>query len=158
MKITIICVGKIKEKYLKNAIDEYIKRLKRYIKLEIIEIQDEKVPENLSINEENMIKCEEGKKISKHIKDGFTIALAIEGKQISSENFAQLIQNHMTNGISHINFIIGGSIGLYQNIIDNANYILSFSKMTFPHQLMRVILLEQIYRAERILNNEPYHK
>lgn len=158
MKITIICVGKIKEKYLNDAINEYTKRLKKYLKIEIIEVSDEKVPETFSISEENIAKNEEGKRIAKHMKDSFTIALAINGIQMSSEDFAGFIQKSMNNRISHISFIIGGSIGLDEKITNNADYLMSFSKMTFPHQLMRVILLEQIYRAEKILANEPYHK
>lgn len=158
MKVSIICIGKIKEKYFTMAIDEYSKRLSKYIKLNIIELPDEKAPENLSPNEEIAIKQKEGEKILKHIKDEYVVALCIDGKELDSVALANFVQTNRTKGISHISFVIGGSLGLHQNVIDRANFKLSFSKMTFPHQLMRVILLEQIYRAERILKNEPYHK
>lgn len=158
MKVSIICVGKIKEKYFTMAIDEYSKRLSKYIKLNIIELPDEKAPENLSVVDEENIKLKEGEKILKNIKDEFVVALCIDGKQLDSLELANFIQNNRNKGISHIYFIIGGSLGLHKNVIDRANFKLSFSKMTFPHQLMRVILLEQIYRTERILKNEPYHK
>ncbi len=158
MKISIICVGKIKEKYFTMAIDEYSKRLSKYIKLNIIELLDEKAPENLSKAEEESIKQKEGEKILKHIKDEYVIALCIDGKELDSVELANFIQNTRTRGISHITFVIGGSLGLHKNVINRADFKLSFSKMTFPHQLMRVILLEQIYRSERILKNEPYHK
>ena len=158
MKVSIICIGKIKEKYFKMAIDEYSKRLSKYIKLNIVELLDEKAPENLSLADEENIKLKEGEKILKNIKDEFVIALCIDGKELDSISLANFIQNNKNKGISHISFVIGGSLGLHKNVIDRANFKLSFSKMTFPHQLMRVILLEQIYRAERILKNEPYHK
>ena len=158
MKISIICVGKIKEKYFTMAIDEYSKRLSKYIKLNIIELLDEKAPENLSKAEEEAIKQKEGEKILKNIKDEYVIALCIDGKELDSVELANFIQNTRTRGISHITFVIGGSLGLHKNVINRADFKLSFSKMTFPHQLMRVILLEQIYRSERILKNEPYHK
>lgn len=158
MKVSIICIGKIKEKYFTMAIDEYSKRLSKYIKLNIVELLDEKAPENLSLADEENIKLKEGEKILKNIKDEFVVALCIDGKEFDSISLAKFIQDNKNNGISHISFVIGGSLGLHKNVIDRANFKLSFSKMTFPHQLMRVILLEQIYRAERILKNEPYHK
>lgn len=158
MKVSIICIGKIKEKYFTMAIDEYSKRLSKYIKLNIVELLDEKAPENLSLADEENIKLKEGKKILKNIKDEFVVALCIDGKELDSISLANFIQDNKNKGISHILFVIGGSLGLHKNVIDRANFKLSFSKMTFPHQLMRVILLEQIYRAERILKNEPYHK
>ena len=159
MRISIICVGKIKEKYLKLGIDEFKKRLSKYCKLEIIELDDEKAPENLSDKEMLMIKEKEGKKILSKIKDNsYVIALAIDGKNLSSEELADMINNLGVRGNSHIVFIIGGSLGLSDEILSRANYKLSFSKMTFPHQLMRLILLEQVYRAYRINNGEPYHK
>ena len=159
MRISIICVGKIKEKYLKLGIDEFTKRLSKYCKLEIIELDDEKAPENLSDKEMLMIKEKEGKKILSKIKDNsYVIALAIDGKNLSSEELADTINNLGVRGNSHIVFIIGGSLGLSDEILSRANYKLSFSKMTFPHQLMRVILLEQIYRATTINNNITYHK
>ena len=159
MRISIICVGKIKEKYLKLGIDEFKKRLSKYCKLEIIELDDEKAPENLSDKEMLMIKEKEGKKILSKIKDNsYVIALALDGKNLSSEELADTINNWGVRGNSHIGFIIGGSLGLSDEILSRANYKLSFSKMTFPHQLMRLILLEQVYRAYRINSGEPYHK
>ena len=159
MRISIICVGKIKEKYLKLGIDEFKKRLSKYCKLDIIELDDEKAPEYLSDKEMLMIKEKEGKKILSKIKDNsYVIALAIDGKNLSSEELADTINNLGVRGNSHIVFIIGGSLGLSDEILSRANYKLSFSKMTFPHQLMRLILLEQVYRAYRINSGEPYHK
>lgn len=159
MKITLICVGKLKEKYLKQGVDEYAKRLGRYCNLEIIELQDEKTPDNASEAVEIMIKNKEGERILKALKeDSYVIALAIEGKMLSSEELAEEIQSLTVSGISHISFIIGGSLGLSEDVLKRANRKLSFSKMTFPHQLMRMILLEQVYRAYRIIHNHPYHK
>lgn len=159
MKITILCVGKIKEKYLAMAIDEYSKRLSRYCKLEIIEVPDEKTPEQASQAQEMQIKNLEGERILKYIKDGaYLITLAIDGKTLSSEEFADKIDQLGVSGSSHLIFVIGGSLGLSDDILSKADYKLSFSQMTFPHQLMRVILLEQIYRAYRINLNQPYHK
>jgi 23S rRNA (pseudouridine1915-N3)-methyltransferase len=159
MNISVITVGKIKEKYLRDAIDEYSKRLGRYCKLDIIEVADEKTPDNASEKEELQIKDKEGEAILKHIKDNmFLIALAIDGKQLTSEELAGLIKDLGVKGESNIAFVIGGSLGLSKAVLSRANYKLSFSKMTFPHQLMRVILLEQVYRGYRIINGEPYHK
>ena len=159
MKITLLTVGKIKEKYFTMAISEYKKRLSRYCKLEIIEATDEKTPDNASEHEEDLIRAKEGDRLAKYIKDGaYVISLAINGKQHSSEEFADKIDKLGINGVSHIIFIIGGSIGIDKDILKNSNELLSFSKMTFPHQLMRVVLLEQIYRAYRINAGEPYHK
>lgn len=159
MKITLITVGKIKEKYLKMAIDEYNKRLSAYCKLKIIELSDEKAPENMSEKEENLILKKEGERILKNIKvDSFVIALDIQGKGLSSEELAKKINDLGVQGKGDITFIIGGSLGLWEDILKRANYKLSFSKMTFPHQLMRVNLLEQIYRSFRINSNHPYHK
>ena len=159
MRINIVCVGKIKEKYLKLGIDEFKKRLSKYCKLEIIELEDEKAPENLSDKEMLMIKEKEGKKILTKIKDNsYVIALAIDGKNLSSEELAETINKLGVRGISNITFVIGGSLGLSDEVLSRADYKLSFSKMTFPHQLMRLILLEQVYRAYRINNGEPYHK
>ena len=159
MKITIISVGKIKEKYLKDAISEYSKRLGRYCKLDIVEVQDEKTLDNASEGMERQIRFKEAERIARYIKeDSYVIALAIEGRKLSSEELAEKIGTLGVQGTSHITFIIGGSIGLDESILRRADYLLSFSKMTFPHQLMRVILLEQIYRGYRILANEPYHK
>lgn len=159
MKITVITVGKIKEKYLKDAIDEYSKRLSKYCKLEIVEVADEKTPDNASEVVEDAIRSKEAERILKFVKDdAFVITLEINGKQLSSEELADKIEKLAVQGTSHIIFIIGGSIGLGQEVLQKSNYALSFSKMTFPHQLMRVILLEQIYRSYRIINGEPYHK
>ncbi|MCQ4836269.1 23S rRNA (pseudouridine(1915)-N(3))-methyltransferase RlmH [[Clostridium] symbiosum] len=159
MKITVITVGKIKEKYLEDAIAEYSKRLSRYCKLEIIQVADEKTPDRASEVVETQIKDKEGERILSHIKDtAYVVALAIEGKMISSEELAELIDGLGVRGESHIQFVIGGSLGLSKKVLERADYKLSFSRMTFPHQLMRMILLEQIYRSYRIVNGEPYHK
>ena len=159
MKIELICVGKLKEKYLVQAIDEYSKRLSRYCKLSIIELADEKTPDNASEKEELMIKNKEGEKILGKISDSaFVIALDLKGKMISSEELASFIADCGVRGNSHIVFVIGGSLGLSEEVLQRANYKLCFSKMTFPHQLFRVMLLEQVYRGFRINNGEPYHK
>lgn len=159
MKITLITVGKIKEKYFTDAIAEYAKRLSRYCKLEIIEVADEKTPDNASEGLENQIKEKEGERIFSKVPDNaYVVALAIDGKQLSSEELADKMEKWNVNGVSHLVFIIGGSLGLTQKVLNRADYSLSFSKMTFPHQLMRVVLLEQIYRSFRIRNHEPYHK
>lgn len=159
MNINVIGVGKIKEKYLKLGIDEFKKRLSKYCKLDIIELDDEKAPEKLSEKEMLMVKEKEGKKILSKIKDtSYVIALAIDGKNLSSEELADKMSDLAVRGNSNITFVIGGSLGLSDEVLDRADYKLSFSKMTFPHQLMRLILLEQVYRAYRINNNEPYHK
>jgi 23S rRNA (pseudouridine1915-N3)-methyltransferase len=159
MNISIISVGKLKEKYLKEGIEEYKKRLSRYCTIEIIEVPDEKAPENLSIKEEEQVKEKEGQAILKHIKDNtYVIALDIKGKMLSSEELSELLGELALTGNSTIAFVIGGSLGLSKEVLQRANYKLSFSKMTFPHQLMRLILLEQVYRGYRILKGEPYHK
>ena len=159
MNITIISVGKLKEKYLKQAIDEYSKRLSRYCKLEIIELPDEKTPDNASEKEEQQIKDKEGDLILSKIKENMhVVAMDLKGENLTSEQFASYIENCGVMGNSNIAFIIGGSLGLSQKVIKRANYKLCFSKMTFPHQLFRVMLLEQIYRGFRISNGEPYHK
>ena len=159
MKITILCVGKVKEKYFTGAIDEYAKRLSRYCKLEIVEVADEKTPDGASTALEEQIKQKEGERLLKYIpEDAYVCVLAIEGKQLTSEQLSEKIGELGVRGVSHIVFIIGGSLGLWDVVIKKADFLLSFSKMTFPHQLMRVILLEQIYRGYRILQGEPYHK
>lgn len=159
MNITIIGVGKLKEKYLKQGIDEYRKRLSRYIKLNIIEVADEKAPENLSKVEGEIIKNKEGERILKHIKEGsYVIALDLRGQMLSSEQLADTLNNLGVTGNSNLVFIIGGSLGLSDKVLRRANYKLCFSLMTFPHQLMRMILLEQIYRGFKIVRGEPYHK
>ena len=154
--INIICVGKIKEIFFREAIDEYSKRLNSYCSLNIIELKDEKIPNNPSEKENQIIKEKEGTNILSHIKkDTYIICLDLRGKQYSSEEFSQKINNISTNISSSITFIIGGSLGISQNVLKKANESISFSKMTFPHQF---ILLEQIYRAFKIMKNETYHK
>ena len=159
MKITICCVGKIKEKFYSQAIEEYSKRLSKYCKLEIKEAADEKTPDSASDTVNRMIKEKEGDRLLSFIKDdSYVIALAIDGKMLDSVELSEKIDNLMLSGKSDIVFVIGGSLGLDKRVLDRADYKLSFSKMTFPHQLMRVILLDQIYRSFRIMKNEPYHK
>ncbi len=159
MKITVVSVGKIKEKYFVDAIKEYTKRLGAYCQINHIEVADEKCPENLSEKEEIMVKDKEGDRILSKIKDRqYVYALAIEGKQRTSEAFSREIDNLGVQGKSDIVFVIGGSLGLSENVMKRANDYISFSKMTFPHQMMKVVLLEQVYRAFRISRGEPYHK
>ena len=159
MKITIICVGKLKEKYFTEAVEEYKKRLSRYCRLDIMEVGDEKTPEGAGENLEKQIKKKEGQRILDKIPAGtYVVALAIQGEMVSSEGLAQRIKGWEVSGISHLVFLIGGSLGLSEEVLSRADWELSFSKMTFPHQLMRVILLEQIYRSYRIIKGEPYHK
>lgn len=159
MKVSLICVGKLKEKFLTMGIDEYKKRLGRYCRLNIIELTDEKTPDKASSAMENAIKKKEGDRILRVLKeDSYCIALAIKGNMLSSEELADHMEKLFVLGKSHISLVIGGSLGLSDEVLERADYQLSFSKMTFPHQLMRLILLEQIYRAYRIINNEPYHK
>lgn len=159
MNITVISVGKLKERYLKLGIEEFSKRLSKYCKLDMIELDDEKCPENLSDKDMEIVKNKEGSKILSKIKsNSYVIALAIDGKNLSSEELADTISKLAVRGNSHITFVIGGSLGLADEVLKRADYKLSFSKMTFPHQMMKLILLEQVYRAFRINNNEPYHK
>lgn len=159
MKITLAVVGKIKEKYFTMAIDEYTKRLGRYVKLEIIEVADEKTPDGASAATEEQIKQKEAERILKNIKDdAYVITLEIDGKNLDSVEFSEKIEKIGVSGYGNIVFVIGGSLGLHKCVSERSDFKLSFSKMTFPHQLMRVILLEQVYRSYRILNNEPYHK
>ena len=159
MKISVIAVGKIKEKYLKDAVTEYSKRLSRYCKLEIIEAADENTPDHASVAVEDTIRAKEGERLLKHIRDDmYVITLEIGGKMLTSEEFAEKIETLRVQGKSSIAFVIGGSIGLGEEVLKRSDFALSFSKMTFPHQLMRVVLLEQVYRGYRIVNGEPYHK
>ena len=159
MNIDIVCVGKVKERYLRDAIDEYRKRLSRFAKVDVIEVADEKTPEHASDTLNAQIKEKEGERILKHLRDGaFVVALAIEGDQLTSEQLAARIAQWGLHGVSHLQFVIGGSLGLDPRVLRRANMPLSFSKMTFPHQLMRVILLEQIYRAFNINEGSSYHK
>lgn len=159
MKITLITVGKIKEKYLKEAVSEYTKRLGKYCRLEIIEVADEKTTEHAKDGLDELVRAKEADRIIRYIRsDAFVITLEISGKQLSSEELAEKIEELGVQGKSHITFIIGGSIGLGKEVLEKSDFALSFSRMTFPHQLMRVVLLEQIYRSFRIINGEPYHK
>ena len=157
--IKVLCVGKLKENYLKDAIEEYSKRLSKYCIFNIQELPEEKIPNNPSEKDIQNVKIKEGRNIILQIKnDTYTICLDLKGKQFSSEEFSQKIENISTNYNSSITFIIGGSHGLSEEVTCKANELISFSKMTFPHQLFRVFLLEQIYRAFKIINNENYHK
>ncbi|MCI9617108.1 MAG: 23S rRNA (pseudouridine(1915)-N(3))-methyltransferase RlmH [Eubacterium sp.] len=159
MKITVLAVGKIKEKFYVDAVQEYAKRLSRYCKLEIIQVADEKTAENCTDIEIDIIKNKEAQRLFKYIPEqAYVVTLEILGKQLDSVGMANKINDLGIRGTSHIVFIIGGSLGLHQSVSDRSDFKLSFSKMTFPHQLMRVVLLEQIYRSYRIINNEPYHK
>lgn len=158
LNIQVICVGKLKESYLKSAIDEYSKRLSRYCKLDILELPDEKIPDKINDSLSNEIKSKECDNIIRHIKkDSYIIALDLKGKQFSSEEFSSEIEKiSMTS--SSITFIIGGSLGLTDKLLALCRQKICFSKMTFPHQLIRIFLLEQIFRAFKILNGETYHR
>lgn len=159
MKITILTVGKVKERFFRQAIEEFDKRLSRYCKLEIIEVADEKTPDHASEAQKTQILEKEGVRLLRYLKeDAWVCALAIEGKMLDSEELSKKMEQLGVSGVSHIQFVIGGSFGLCDSVLNRADFKLSFSKMTFPHQLMRVILLEQIYRSYRIANHEPYHK
>ena len=159
MKITLIAVGKIKERYFEDAIREYSKRLSRYCRLEIIQVADEKTPDGASEALEEQIKEKEGRRILDQIREGaYVIALAVEGKQLDSLELAARMERLAVEGKIQLVFLIGGSVGLSKEVMRRADFALSFSAMTFPHQLMRVILLEQIYRSFRIRAGEPYHK
>jgi len=159
VNITIVTVGKLKEKYLKMGIEEFTKRLGAYAKVMIIEVPDEKAPESLSDADMEIVKKKEGERIlSKISADAYVIALAIDGKMKTSEQLAADIESLMTYGRSKVTFVIGGSLGLHNDVLKRADELLSFSKMTFPHQLMKLMLVEQVYRAFRIIKGEPYHK
>ena len=159
MKITILAVGKVKESYFRDGIAEYLKRLSKYAKMEVVEVNDEKTPDNASEKEEVLIKQKEGERLLKSMKeDAYTIVLAIDGKKLDSVSLAEKIDQLGVSGVSHIQFVIGGSLGLADEVLRKADMKLSFSDMTFPHQLMRLILCEQIYRSYRIIHNQPYHK
>ena len=158
LTINIICIGKLREQYLKDAIEEYSKRLSKYCKLNIIELPDEKIPDKATVKECEIIKEKECSNIIKHIpKDSYLICLDLKGKQLSSEEFAKTIDT-LSLTTSSISFIIGGSLGITTNLLEMCNNSISFSKLTFPHQLIRVFLLEQIFRSFKILNGETYHK
>lgn len=159
LHINIICVGKLKEKYLTEALQEYSKRLSKYCNLNIIELQDEKLPSNLNDSLINQIKEKESNNILSHLeKSSYVISLDLKGKQYTSEEFASKISNISTNIAGNITFIIGGTLGLSKNVLAKSNELICFSKMTFPHQLIRIFLLEQLFRSFKILNNETYHR
>ena len=159
MKVRIICVGKLKEKYLVDGIQEYVKRLGAYTQVEIVEVSDERIPDHASLAEEVMIKAKEGRKILDKVKqDDYMILLDVQGKEMDSVDFSKHIEKCMIDGKSTIDFVIGGSLGHGDEVLSRANFKLSFSPMTFPHQLMRLFLVEQIYRAFKIMKNETYHK
>lgn len=159
MNITIVCVGKIKEAFYKDAVNEYAKRLSRYCKFQVIEVADEKTPDQTTEHEEDLIRQKEAERILKQIKeDAYVVALAIQGKKLDSVAFSEYIEQLGVQGKSSLVFVIGGSLGLHTSVLKRADDRISFSDMTFPHQLMRVILAEQIYRGFRIMNGEPYHK
>lgn len=159
MLITVVAVGKIKEKFYREAAAEYAKRLSKYCKLNIIEVADEKTPDRASAAEEDNIKEKEAERILKHVKgNAHVIALSINGSRMDSVGFSERIETLGIQGKSHIVFMIGGSLGIHSSLLGTVQEQISFSDMTFPHQLMRVILLEQIYRGYRIMSKEPYHK
>jgi len=159
MKITVITVGKIKERYFTAAIEEYAKRLSKYCTLNMIEVSDEKAPETLSDKEMVQIKDKEGQRILSKIKESqYVVTLEIKGKQLTSEGLSEMMASLGLEGNSDVVFVIGGSLGLSNLVLDRSNFALSFSKMTFPHQMMKVVLLEQVYRGFRIMKGEPYHK
>ena len=159
MKITVVCVGRLKEKFYRDAVEEYAKRLGKYCKLEILEVADEKTPDGASaLQEDKILEKEAARILDKLREDAYVCTLEIAGKKLSSEGLAEWMEQLTIRGISHIAFVIGGSLGLHSSVRNRADFSLSFSDMTFPHQLMRVVLCEQIYRAFRIMNGEPYHK
>ncbi len=159
MKITILAVGKIKEKYLREGIQEYAKRLSRFCELQLLEVEDEQASDALSPAQEEQVKKKEADKILKKLKEGsFAVILDIKGIKLDSEGLAARLEGYFVSGISHITFIIGGSLGLHESVTAKAGLRLSISDMTFPHQLVRLILLEQVYRAFKINNGETYHK
>ena len=158
LTINILCIGKIKEDFFRNAINEYSKRLSKYCKLNIVELPDEKIPDKLNINMTEQIKEKESNNIINHLpKDTHIICLDLTGKEYSSENFSSKLEN-LSQITSNITFVIGGSLGIHKNLLNKANEKICFSKMTFPHQLIRIFLLEQIFRAFKISNGETYHR
>lgn len=159
MNISIVCIGKLKEKYWTDAVQEYSKRLSKYCTFTINELKEEKATDNASAAEEMAVKEAEGKNMLKQIKkDAYVIALEIQGKELTSEALSEKIESLGIAGKSDLVFLVGGSIGLSEEVLARADFRLSFSKMTFPHQMMRVVLLEQIYRSFKIIKNETYHK
>lgn len=159
MNILVICIGKLKERYWTEAILEYSKRLKSYCNLEIVELKESRLPDKAGLSEEQAVKEAEGEEILKKIRDGvYVVTLEVKGNMLSSEKLAEKIEKLAVDGVSNIAFVIGGSLGLSKAVSSRANFKLSFSQMTFPHQMMRVVLLEQIYRSFKIMRNETYHK
>ena len=159
MNITLICVGRLKEKYWKDAVSEYEKRLSRYCRLKIEEVADEPAPEQLHDGDRERVMAKEAERIRKKIPSGsYIAALAVEGKAFSSEELSAWMDRLWTGSVSSLTLIIGGSLGIHPSLLKEADILLSFSRMTFPHQLMRVITLEQLYRAFKISSGEPYHK
>lgn len=159
MKIDILCVGKIKESFFTDAIKEYSKRISKFATVNIVEVKDEKTIDGAGPKEDEMVLSKEASRLMEHLNErAFICGLCIEGKQLSSEELSLLFDEKKSQGYSHYQFIIGGSLGIYDELKKKCHFKLSFSKMTFPHQLMRVVLLEQIYRAFKISSNEPYHK
>ena len=159
MKIKVLAVGKIKEKYFTGAVEEYAKRLSRFCRLELVEVPDEKMPDGAGRAQELQIRIKEGERILQKLPgSSFVVALAIDGRMLDSVELSRQMERWNVNGISHITFVIGGSLGLSPQVLERADMKLSFSKMTFPHQLMRVILLEQVYRSYMIRSGAPYHK
>ena len=159
MKINVICIGRLKERYWQEAVAEYSKRLSKYCDLEITELKEARLPDKASEAQEAAVKEEEGRNILKHIKEGsYVITLEIKGRSLTSENLADRLESLQVEGKSHITLIIGGSLGLSEDVSRRADFKLSFSAMTFPHQMMRMVLLEQVYRGYRIMKGEPYHK
>lgn len=158
LAINIVCIGKIKENFFKDAINEYSKRLSKYCNLTITELSDEKIPSKVNDKIIDNIKNIEGKKILEHLKkDSYIICLDLHGKQLSSEEFSSKIDSIALNYNSSITFIIGGTLGISNEVLNITNEKICFSKMTFPHQLIRIFLLEQLFRAFKISNNETYH-
>lgn len=159
MKIRIIGVGKLKESYLKEGIQEYVKRLQAYADVEVIEVEDEPIPKNPSLAQEVMVKAREGRRVLDKVKQAdFMILLDVAGTELDSVDLSKYIQKQMIDGHSTIDFVLGGSLGNSEDVLERADYRLSMSKMTFPHQLARLILVEQIYRSFKIMRGEPYHK
>ncbi|MCI8512272.1 MAG: 23S rRNA (pseudouridine(1915)-N(3))-methyltransferase RlmH [Lachnospiraceae bacterium] len=159
MKITVLAVGKVKERFYREAIAEYTKRLGRYCRLEIVEVSDEKTPDGAAPAMERQIKEKEGERILSHVREGsYVVALALEGMETDSPGLAERIETWSVSGVNQLVFIIGGSLGLSDSVLSRADFKLSFSKLTFPHQLMRVLVLEQLYRSYRIIHKQPYHK
>lgn len=159
MQIKIISVGKLKEKYLQQGVSEYLKRLKKYARVEVLEVMDEKISEKASPAQENIGIEKEGERVLKLLDPGsFFVVLAVEGRLFTSEEMSEMLQKNALEGKSKITFVVGGALGLSSKVKERADLLLSFSPLTFPHQLMRLILVEQLYRAFKITRGEPYHR